>query len=78
MSCSYEYTPSVVLTGELDGLRIISSSTCEFLQKVPGTSPQFIQETKIGETDLIRLIIGGLQPRIFTPGVCPLRCARAL
>lgn len=32
----YDYPPAVVLAGEVDGLRIISSSTCEVLQKVPG------------------------------------------
>jgi len=34
---SYDYTPSAILVGEVDGLRIISSTTCDFLQKVPGT-----------------------------------------
>lgn len=33
---SYDYTPSAILVGEVDGLRIISSTTCDFLQKVPG------------------------------------------
>jgi len=32
----YDYPPAVVLAGEVDGLRIISSYTCEILQKVPG------------------------------------------
>lgn len=39
LMCSYDYSPSAVLVGELDGLRIISSGTCEFLQKVPGQYP---------------------------------------
>ncbi|RSH83220.1 uncharacterized protein EHS24_006887 [Apiotrichum porosum] len=34
----YDYPPAVVLAGEVDGLRIISSSTCEVLQKVPDAS----------------------------------------
>lgn len=34
---SYDYTPSAILVGEVDGIRIVSSSTCDFLQKVPGT-----------------------------------------
>lgn len=32
----YTYPPSAVIVGEVDALRIISSSTCEILQKVPG------------------------------------------
>ncbi|KAK4687137.1 vacuolar protein sorting-associated protein 16, partial [Tremellales sp. Uapishka_1] len=31
----YEYPLSVYLVGELDGLRILSSTTCDFIQKVP-------------------------------------------
>ncbi|ORY21590.1 Vps16, C-terminal region-domain-containing protein [Naematelia encephala] len=31
----YTYFPSAFLVGELDGLRIISTTNCEFLQKVP-------------------------------------------
>lgn len=38
LTCSYDYSPAAVLVGELDGLRIISSGTCDFLQKVPGKS----------------------------------------
>ncbi|WVF72368.1 hypothetical protein IAT40_007183 [Kwoniella sp. CBS 6097] len=34
-SLRYDHPPAVHLVGELDGLRIISSSTCEFVQKVP-------------------------------------------
>ncbi|WVR04982.1 hypothetical protein IAU60_001994 [Kwoniella sp. DSM 27419] len=34
-SLAYDYPPAVHLVGELDGLRIISSSSCEFVQKVP-------------------------------------------
>jgi hypothetical protein len=37
-SLQYDYPPAVVLAGEVDGLRIISSYTCEVLQKVPGGS----------------------------------------
>lgn len=32
----YDYPPAVILAGEVDGLRIISSYSCEILQKVPG------------------------------------------
>ena len=39
---SYDYTPSAILVGEVDGLRIISSTTCDFLQKVPGTLVQTV------------------------------------
>lgn len=35
-SLQYDYPPSVVIKGEVDALRIISSSLCEMLQKVPG------------------------------------------
>ncbi|ORX39657.1 Vps16, C-terminal region-domain-containing protein [Kockovaella imperatae] len=34
----YDYSPSAELAGEIDGLRIISSSTCDFVQKVPDPS----------------------------------------
>ncbi|WWC61373.1 uncharacterized protein I303_103954 [Kwoniella dejecticola CBS 10117] len=34
-SLAWDYPPSVCIVGEIDGLRIISSSTCEFVQKVP-------------------------------------------
>jgi hypothetical protein len=52
---SYDYTPSAVLIGEVDGLRIISSTTCDFLQKVPGTvfTPSTFGADK-------RLLTGGL------------------
>ena len=33
---SYSYEPAAVVVGEIDGLRIISSTTCELVQKVPG------------------------------------------
>jgi len=32
----YDYSPAAFLLSELDGMRIISSSSCDFLQKVPG------------------------------------------
>lgn len=32
----FDYPPAALLAGEVDGLRIISSHTCEVLQKVPG------------------------------------------
>lgn len=35
-SLQYDYPPSVVIKGEVDALRIISSGLCELLQKVPG------------------------------------------
>ncbi|RSH95606.1 hypothetical protein EHS25_000698 [Saitozyma podzolica] len=35
----YDYSPAVHLIGELDGLRIISSTSCDFLQKVPELIP---------------------------------------
>ena len=38
LTSSYDYMPSAILVGEVDGLRIISSTTCDFLQKVPGAS----------------------------------------
>jgi hypothetical protein len=41
---SYDYSPSAILVGEVDGLRIISSSTCDFLQKVPGMSISPVEE----------------------------------
>jgi hypothetical protein len=41
---SYDYSPSAMLVGEVDGLRIISSSTCDFLQKVPGMSISLLEE----------------------------------
>ncbi|WWC69699.1 uncharacterized protein I206_103642 [Kwoniella pini CBS 10737] len=34
-SLSWDYSPAVQIVGEIDGLRIISSGTCEFVQKVP-------------------------------------------
>lgn len=30
----YDYSPAVILVGEIDGLRIVSSTTCDFVQKV--------------------------------------------
>lgn len=30
----YDYSPSATLVGETDGLRIISSTACDFIQKV--------------------------------------------
>ncbi|KAL0240233.1 hypothetical protein I308_106782 [Cryptococcus tetragattii IND107] len=37
-SLKYNYSPSVHLGGELDGLRVISSTSCDFIQKVPDSS----------------------------------------
>ncbi|CAK9781051.1 putative vacuole organization and biogenesis-related protein [Cutaneotrichosporon oleaginosum] len=37
-SLQYDYPPSVVIKGEVDALRIISSNVCEMLQKVPDAS----------------------------------------
>ncbi|WRT66892.1 uncharacterized protein IL334_003855 [Kwoniella shivajii] len=34
-SLSWDYPPSAYIVGEIDGLRIISSASCEFVQKVP-------------------------------------------
>lgn len=34
----HDYPPSTFFIGELDGLRILSSNTCDFLQKVPEPS----------------------------------------
>ncbi|WVW83415.1 hypothetical protein I302_105435 [Kwoniella bestiolae CBS 10118] len=34
-SLSWDYPPSAYILGEIDGVRIISSGTCEFVQKVP-------------------------------------------
>lgn len=33
---SYLYSPAPVLVGEMDGLRIISTESCDFIEKVPG------------------------------------------
>lgn len=40
-SGSYLYSPSPVLVGDMDGLRIISTESCDFIEKVPGTSSSF-------------------------------------
>jgi len=62
---SYDYAPSAILVGEVDGLRIISSSSCDFLQKVPGTFVhQFITD--------IRLFTGCLQPWLIASRLSPL------
>ncbi|KAK8870008.1 hypothetical protein IAR55_000578 [Kwoniella newhampshirensis] len=37
-SLRYDYPPAAHLVGELDGLRVISSTTCDFMQKVPDPS----------------------------------------
>lgn len=34
----YSYPPAVHLIGEIDGVRVLSSQACEFLQKVSGES----------------------------------------
>ena len=34
----YDHSPSAILVGELDGLRVVSSSTCDFVQKVPDST----------------------------------------
>lgn len=38
---SFSYPPTAHLVGETDGLRIQSSSACDFVQKVPGMSRPF-------------------------------------
>lgn len=35
---SYTYPPGVVIVGEIDGLRIISASVSDFVQKVPAST----------------------------------------
>ena len=37
----YDYSPAAMIVGELDGLRIISSFSCDFVQKVPGESYRY-------------------------------------
>ncbi|WVQ78256.1 hypothetical protein IAT38_000340 [Cryptococcus sp. DSM 104549] len=37
-SLKYDYSPAAHLVGELDGLRVVSSLTCDFIQKVPDPS----------------------------------------
>lgn len=39
----YDYSPAAIIDGDVDGLRILSSSTCEIVQKVPGKSPYTAQ-----------------------------------
>jgi hypothetical protein len=41
---SYDNSPSAILVGEVDGLRIISSTTCDFLQKVPGALVHYMYD----------------------------------
>jgi hypothetical protein len=64
---SYDYSPSAVLVGEVDGLRIISSSTCDFLQKVPGMLIILPQSSRT--TADIRLLACGLQSGLLSPGL---------
>ncbi|KAG7548910.1 hypothetical protein FFLO_03202 [Filobasidium floriforme] len=40
---SYAYTPGSVLIGEIDGLRIVSASSSDFVQKVPGPTLSVFQ-----------------------------------
>jgi hypothetical protein len=64
---SYDYSPSAVLVGEVDGLRVISSSTCDFLQKVPGMPIISPQSSRM--TADIRLLARGLQSGLLPPGL---------
>jgi hypothetical protein len=60
---SYLYSPSPVLVGEMDGLRIISTETCEFVEKVPGKSPPASHNTSL---TLPRCKPRGIRARIPT------------
>jgi vacuolar protein sorting-associated protein 16 len=42
----YFYNEGVWVIEDLDGLRMYSSTTCEFVQKVPGTFPPVCAETE--------------------------------
>jgi hypothetical protein len=48
----YSYAePGLALLPDPDGLRIFSSTKCEFLQKVPGTTPH-THDTHVSALDL--------------------------
>ena len=60
----FEYTEPLVLSSESDGLRIISNSHCEFLQRVPGTCQSAYPSSLINSLESIEHVykIGSTHP----------------